>query len=151
MRLDHLLSKEQLIGKPIQWPRSAECADRVLEGGDTGQSEPATVFQVSTAVGASGCRRCGNLWEMRLGMAYKHAPCWVSEGTTVVRETPRLVFNARHDLAFHIGHLRVGFGGERLRVVGWSLVENCTVDASILFSVVKLSRANGGCLGTRSR
>ena len=36
-------------------------------------------------------------------------------------------------------------------VVGWSLVENCTVDASILFSVVKLSRANGGCLGTRSR
>jgi hypothetical protein len=38
-----------------------------------------------------------------------------------------------------------------LRVVGWSLVENCTVDASILFSVVKLSRANGGCLGTRSR
>jgi len=38
-----------------------------------------------------------------------------------------------------------------LMVVGWLLVENCTVDASILFSVVKLSRANGGCLGTRSR
>ena len=37
------------------------------------------------------------------------------------------------------------------RVVGWLLVENCTVDASILFFVVKLSRANGGCLGTRSR
>jgi hypothetical protein len=36
-------------------------------------------------------------------------------------------------------------------VVGWSLVENCTVDASILFSVVKLFRADGGCLGTRSR
>jgi hypothetical protein len=36
-----------------------------------------------------------------------------------------------------------------LVVVGWSLVENCTVDASIF--VVKLSRANGGCLGTRSR
>jgi len=33
--------------------------------------------------------------------------------------------------------------------VGGSLVENCTVDASIF--VVKLSRANGGCLGTRSR
>ena len=42
------------------------------------------------------------------------------------------------------------FGGW-LWVVGWLLVENCTVDASILFSVVKLSRANGGCLGTRSR
>jgi hypothetical protein len=38
-----------------------------------------------------------------------------------------------------------------LWVVGWSLVENCTVDASILFSVVKLFRANGGCLGIRSR
>ena len=36
-----------------------------------------------------------------------------------------------------------------VRVVGWSFVENCTVDASIF--VVKLSRANGGCLGTRSR
>ncbi len=43
------------------------------------------------------------------------------------------------------------FGEVPFRVVGWSLVENCTVDASILFSVVKLSRANGGCLGTRSR
>ena len=29
------------------------------------------------------------------------------------------------------------------------LVENCTVDASIF--VVKLLRAYGGCLGTRSR
>jgi hypothetical protein len=41
-------------------------------------------------------------------------------------------------------------------VVGWLWVENCIVDASILFSVVfvfvvKLSRADGGCLGTRSR
>jgi hypothetical protein len=40
-------------------------------------------------------------------------------------------------------------------VVGWSLVVNCIVDASILFSVVlcvvKLSRADGGCLGTGSR
>ena len=40
-------------------------------------------------------------------------------------------------------------------VVGGLLVENCIVDASILFSVVlcvvKLSRADGGCLGTRSR
>ena len=42
----------------------------------------------------------------------------------------------------------VGFG-VGLWVVGWSFVENCTVDASIF--VVKLSRANGGCLGTRSR
>jgi hypothetical protein len=32
---------------------------------------------------------------------------------------------------------------------GWLFVENCTVDASIF--VVKLLRANGGCLGIRSR
>ena len=38
---------------------------------------------------------------------------------------------------------------ESVWVVGWSLVENCTVDASIF--VVKLLRADGGCLGTRSR
>jgi hypothetical protein len=35
------------------------------------------------------------------------------------------------------------------RGAGWPLFENCTVDASIF--VVKLPRANGGCLGTRSR
>ena len=34
-------------------------------------------------------------------------------------------------------------------VRGWPLFENCTVDASIF--VVKLSRADGECLGTRSR
>jgi hypothetical protein len=30
-------------------------------------------------------------------------------------------------------------------------LENCTVDASIFIFVVKLVRAHGGCLGTRSR
>jgi hypothetical protein len=34
-------------------------------------------------------------------------------------------------------------------VAGCVFVENCTVDASIF--VVKLLRAHGGCLGTRSR
>jgi len=44
------------------------------------------------------------------------------------------------------GWLVVGVGGCRV------LFENCTVDASILFCVVvKLLRAHGGCLGTRSR
>jgi hypothetical protein len=37
----------------------------------------------------------------------------------------------------------------RCGVAGWPLFENCTVDASIF--VVKLPRANGECLGTRSR
>ena len=61
----------------------------------------------------------------------------------------RLVFNARRDRGDipAVVTVLVLLGA----VSGWSLVENCTVDASILFSVVKLSRANGGCLGTRSR
>ena len=47
----------------------------------------------------------------------------------------------------------VGGGGGGAKwwvwVVGGVLFENCTVDASIF--VVKFVRANGGCLGTRSR
>jgi hypothetical protein len=44
----------------------------------------------------------------------------------------------------------VGVGFRWWRVCGVGvLVENCTVDASIF--VVKLLRAVGGCLGTRSR
>ena len=66
------------------------------------------------------------------------------------------VGSARHGLVSHtgfrwlgpVGSGRVGLGVV-LWVVGWSFVENCTVDASIF--VVKLSRADGGCLGTRSR
>jgi hypothetical protein len=51
-------------------------------------------------------------------------------------------------LACWWGWLVVGVGG--VWWVGfWLLVENCIVDASIF--VVKLCRANGGCLGTRSR
>ena len=43
----------------------------------------------------------------------------------------------------------VGCGFCGVGVVAWWLVENYTVDASIF--VVKLLRAYGGCLGTRSR
>jgi hypothetical protein len=56
---------------------------------------------------------------------------------------------ARHGLVSQTGSLVVGYRCGAFRVVGWLFVENCTVDASIF--VVKLSRANGGCLGTRSR
>jgi hypothetical protein len=107
---------------------------------------------------------------MRLGRAYKRAPCWVSERTTRLAvkagrcgaEALRVVFPVPGMIWSSIPSGRAGLrvrvdgcvpwglvGG--LWVVGWSLVENCTVDASILFSVVKLLRANGGCLGTRSR
>ena len=39
-------------------------------------------------------------------------------------------FSARHDLVSHTGRWWVVLVGD-VRVVGWSLVENCTVDASI--------------------
>ena len=92
------------------------------------------------------------------------APCWVLKEQPVVGDD-RLLFQwqSRHGLVSYTASrgnwlpdlvlVEVswwGFG-VGLWVVGWLLVENCTVDASILFSVVKLSRANGGCLGTRSR
>jgi hypothetical protein len=50
-----------------------------------------------------------------------------------------------------VRHMRmcVGCGLGCSSGVGLVLVENCTVDASIF--VVKLLRAYGGCLGTRSR
>ena len=48
-----------------------------------------------------------------------------------------------------IPRTRCVWSGGGFGVVGGLFVENCTVDASIF--VVKLSRANGGCLGTRSR
>lgn len=74
------------------------------------------------------------------------APCWVLKEQPVVvgssrRLLPGMTWSRKPDPC--------GFRCGMWWVVGWSLVENCTVDASIF--VVKLSRANGGCLGTRSR
>ena len=53
---------------------------------------------------------------------------------------------AGHIWSWNRSLVRLGCG-----VVVWVrvLVESCIVDASIF--VVKLLRANGGCLGTRSR
>jgi hypothetical protein len=48
VRLDHLLSKEHLDRKTVQEPAICACQVGVLEGGDTGQLEPATVLHVST-------------------------------------------------------------------------------------------------------
>ena len=158
MRLDHLLSKEHLPPKGGKEPAVRVCRTGVLTGGDTGQSTPGngrrSEYTPSSGV-TENDRWCG--WWMMMGTLLG------PEGTTLLQ---RVVVgccfstSARHDLAlipfgragpfFWWGLCSSGFGGGRV-VVGWSLVENCTVDASILFSVVKLSRANGGCLGTRSR
>jgi hypothetical protein len=48
-----------------------------------------------------------------------------------------------------VGLVVVGWGWVVVRGWGCSLLENCTVDASIF--VAKLLRAHGGCLGIRSR
>ena len=97
------------------------------------------------------------------GGGWREAPCWV------LREQARAVpgclagwgfvglwvfrFCLAHQTASVLVGLLVGLagGGCGWCVVGgfWLLVENCIVDASIF--VVKLCRANGGCLGTRSR
>ena len=61
MRLDHLLSKEHLTPKGVQEPTVDERSTGVLRGGDTGQSEPATVLRVSTAAVPFGCRRQGSV------------------------------------------------------------------------------------------
>src|SRR3954451_19712638 len=81
---------------------------------------------------------------VRLGVALK-TPCWV------LKEQPALVglvfWMAIHHLTAELP--LVGCWLWSLWVVGCVFVENCTVDASIF--VVKLLRAHGGCLGTRSR
>jgi hypothetical protein len=70
------------------------------------------------------------------------APCWVLKEQPCTAETPGCCFGtAKHGLGIHTvresrpsGCVPWGlvFSGG---VVGWLLVENCTVDASILFSV----------------
>jgi hypothetical protein len=110
----------------------------------------ATAGILSTAAfrgGGNGWSWCG--WEMAMGTLLG------PEGTTSVVVSVTCLGllvgawkSARHGLApYTAGCYRVWCGVDR--VVGWSFVENCTVDASIF--VVKLSRANGECLGTRSR
>ena len=132
-----------------QWPALPECGGGVLVGGDTGECEPATAGLPSTR--AFGF--VGTGWLVRLVSA--DGTLLGPEGTTFVvgiSELPGMTWPSipsRRAGPVWVVFLWVWWGA--VGVVGWLLVENCTVDASILFSVVKLSRANGGCLGTRSR
>jgi hypothetical protein len=65
----------------VQEPAPPECGGGVLEGGDTGQLEPATVLQTSTATASAGAWK---VVEDAAGDGDKNlAPCWV------LKEQPR--------------------------------------------------------------
>ena len=119
--------------KTVQEPARRGCRRGVLNGGDTGQSGPATASDVEYSpwgrkdVGVRLVRAMNTL----LGPEETSAACLFG-ASPVVAAIRRLL----------------GWSSWR-RGGGWLLFENCTVDASIF--VVKLPRANGGCLGTRSR
>jgi hypothetical protein len=134
VRLDHLLSKERLLpgcglGVRAFLPPGLG-GGGLLVGGDAG------LFIVD---------RLWSWWGILLG----------PEGTThfgllfrVSRSPARKLF--RFFAVVALGGWRWGVGW--VWVLGWLcwlLFEFCIVDASIF--VVKLLRANGGCLGTRSR
>ena len=109
----------------------------MLIGGDTGKSSPATAGDLVLRSRVEG-------WLVRLGVAW--APCWVLKEQACAPVGVGL---------FWMGHLHSGSGPSPVwgwvgpGGCGWLFVENCTVDASIF--VVKLLRADGGCLGTGSR
>ena len=180
MRLDHLLSKERLaVGGGGQRPAVRVCRVGVLVGGDTGELDLVRSGGVSTAwwcCGAGGWESVAGVWLVMVvgtllgpeGTTGGSGPCggrcpggggapsggdasWVGgDASGVVVSVPGMAWSAYRSGALPCWWCGpgLGVGGG---VVGWLLVENCTVDASILFSVVKLSRAAGGCLGTRSR
>ena len=73
MRLDHLLSKEHRGRETGCGACTARlCGGGVLDGGDTGEFDPATAGPASTAASA-----VWNVGLVRLGRAAKQAPCWV--------------------------------------------------------------------------
>ena len=131
-------------------PAAAGCVVGVLVGGDTGQFDPAMVDRFVPGPVRGFAVMMRSVW---WGRASRQASCWVSEGTTVGRLVRWLLLRrqARPGHPYRLVLSGVGVRWVAWWVAGWLLVENCTVDASILFSVVKLSRADGGCLGARSR
>ena len=106
----------------------------MLIGGDTGESRPATAgCEYNPTFGWWSGKR-----PVRLGVAVD--TLLGPEGTSFC-----LLLLANRSRA----RLPPAGGVPRTGDRGWPLFENCTVDASIF--VVKLPRANGECLGTRSR
>ena len=154
MRLDHLLSKERLTPTNPD-PLGAFGVGGVVEASSSQRSWYWLFPLLSLALDGPATGR----WRGPCGprvVVEGRTPCWVLREQACclgfsgcqTRPYPGL----SPSLLLHrpwvvVGGVGVGFG--RWGLWGWSLVENCTVDASIF--VVKLSRADGGCLGTRSR
>ena len=169
MRLDHLLSKEHLPPRPAVVGRTrlvGDCPTLGLVGGDTGKSRCLVGSCVSTAhlwVGTRGGSAGGVVVETSCWVLKEQpGPRWgipfgggVLAGVVCSRCSGVVVVSGRCHLPSNRVVCGCAFGcgcaGCRwwVWVVGGVLFENCTVDASIF--VVKFVRANGGCLGTRSR
>ena len=123
----------------------------MLIGGDTGEGQAGNGHNHSVQLPSGGTERC----VVRLVVDRNSTllgPERTTDGLSVADARGLVDFQSQAQSGFpYLPHCVCGVWWIADRVVGWLLVENCTVDASILFSVVKLSRANGGCLGTRSR
>jgi hypothetical protein len=147
VRLDHLLSKERLALKEVQKPPppsvgwGAHWRRHWLVGAGNGLFTSTTPSLPDLSGLGGGCGKCGCGWcgrgSILLGPERTNA-CVSRRGLTFWVLVPRGCPNC----------LLIGVCGRVVRGLGL-LFENCTVDASIF--VVKLPRANGGCLGTRSR
>ena len=144
MRLDHLLSKEQptrLVGW-VMVARVARVWWRGAQLAETLASSRWIPFFVCLVL------PCCGVWKDRGGVWLGgQASCWVLKQQTVwpVRVGVWCFGGCPAWSSYRLG-FRV-----LVAVVVWgcALFENYTVDASIF--VVKLLRADGGCLGTRSR
>jgi hypothetical protein len=123
----------------VQEPASAECVDGVLNGRRRWlvRTVEGLVLPSTAPISVGGMERRAirrRFWCL--------APCWV------LKEQALLVSSGSNPGSSY-NCLECSGCGRQSGPGGWSLFENCTVDASIF--VVKLPRANGECLGTRSR
>ena len=128
MRLDHLLSKERLPRESgVRGPPAADVGGGCSFGGDTGEVGAGNGHRPSTAFGFLLCWGGGsgvwNGWVVRL-VAVFGASCWVLREQALVGLFLG-AWSCRRDCP-RVGVCRCGW-------VGWSLFENCTVDASIFW------------------
>jgi hypothetical protein len=129
-------------------PVPAECVGGVLVGGDTGEAAAGNgLFLLVRPPFGGGERGAG------AAGGGVQASCWVLREQALLALFLLVPAPAGHQTAglfwWDCGPLWGVGVWWRFGWWGWSLFENCTVDASIF--VVKLPRADGECLGTRSR